>query len=119
MEYPDGRRVSVLDGMRALGPAAAADSTQLVLAQQGGSGGDRSVDQTFWLAPLPPAGPVTFIVTWPSFGMAESRATLDGGAVLEAAPRSQVLWPAQPTAEHPEPAPPPRPPSGWFAEPPG
>ncbi|WP_238015836.1 hypothetical protein KZZ52_28370 [Dactylosporangium sp. AC04546] len=118
IEYPDGRRASSLHDMRMSGPAAEADGTQLVLVQQGGGGSDQSVDQTYWVAPLPPDGPITVVLAWPGFGMPESRTVLDGGAIHAAAARSQPLWPPQPVTQPAEPPPPPRPSSGWFAQPP-
>jgi hypothetical protein len=50
--------------------------------------------------------------------MPESRTVLDGGAIRAAAERSQVLWPPQPAMRPQEPPSPPRPSSGWFADPP-
>jgi hypothetical protein len=119
LEYPDGHRASTLQDMRMLGPSAVAEGQDLVLAQQHGGGGEQSVDQTYWVSPLPPEGPVTFVLAWPAFGMPESRVLLDGAAIRTAADRSQVLWPPQPAMEPPEPPSPPRPSSGWFAEPSG
>jgi hypothetical protein len=114
IEYSDGRRASTLTDMR-LHPGAMTDSEQLVLIQQGGGGGAHSVDQSYWVAPLPPDGPVTVVLAWPGFGMPESRTTLDAAAILAAAVDSQRLWPPQPATESPEPSPAPRPSSGWFA----
>jgi hypothetical protein len=119
VEYPNGLRASTLQDMRMFGPAAAEGAQELVLVQQGGGGGEQSVDQTYWVSPLPPEGPVTFVLAWPAFGMPESRTVLDGAAIRAAADRSQQLWPPQPTREAPAPPPPPRPSSGWFADPPG
>lgn len=116
IEYPDGRRASTLDAVPLQGPGAVADE-QLMLVQQGGGGGDLTVDQTFWVVPLPPEGPVAFVVAWPGFGIAESRTILDGALIRAAASRSLTLWPWQRVAESPQP-PPPRPASGWFAKPP-
>jgi hypothetical protein len=118
IEYPDGRRASTLTDMRVHGPGAMTDREQLVLVQQGGGGGEHSVDQSYWVAPLPPEGPVTVVLAWPGFGMQESRTTLDGATIRAAASHSQRLWPPQPATEPPEPPPPARPSSGWFAEPP-
>jgi hypothetical protein len=119
LEYPDGQRASTLQDMRMLGPNAVPDSQELVLVQHRGGGGEQSVDHTYWVSPLPPEGPVTFVLSWPAFGMPEARTVLDGAAIRAAAGRSQLLWPPQPAMEPPEPPPPPRPSSGWFAEPPG
>ncbi|MET7401079.1 hypothetical protein ABZS66_47125 [Dactylosporangium sp. NPDC005572] len=118
IEYPDGRRASTLHDLRMAGPAAGDDSTPLMLVQQGGGGSEQSVDQAYWVAPLPPAGPMTVVLAWPGFGMPESRTVLDGGAIHAAAAHSHVLWPPQSvTAPAPLPTPP-RPSSGWFAQPP-
>jgi hypothetical protein len=117
VEYPDGRRASTLQHMP--GPGVVADGEQLVLLQQGGEGGEQGVDQTYWVAPLPPEGPVAFVLAWPGFGMPESRTVLDGAAIRTAAARSHILWPPQPAPEPREPPSPPHPSSGWFAEPPG
>jgi hypothetical protein len=115
VEYPDGRRASNLDDFHF--PATAPD---LMLSAQGGGGGDLSVDQSYWVSPLPPDGPVTFVLSWASFGMPESRVALDGATIRAAGERSQVLWPVQPPEEErPPPAAPPRPATGWFADPPG
>jgi hypothetical protein len=119
LEYSNGHRASTLQDMRMLGPGAVAGGQQLVLVQQGGGGGEQSVDQTYWVSPLPPQGPVTFVLSWPAFGIPESRTVLDGAAIRVAADRSQLLWPPQPATESPQPPSPPRPSSGWFAEPPG
>lgn len=119
LEYPDGRRASTLHDPRMPGPGAEVDAEELVLAQESGSGDELSLDQTFWVAPLPPPGPVAVVLTWPGFGIAETRTVLDGAALRAAAMGSQVLWPRRsPVESPPEPPPPPRPSSGWFAGPP-
>jgi hypothetical protein len=116
IEYADGRRVSNVEDMPLPGRAAALDDQRLVLAQQGGGGGEQSVDQAYWVAPLPPEGPVTFVLAWPGFGMPESRTELDGTAIRVAADRSHILWPPQPVVRPQRPPSPPRPESGWFAD---
>lgn len=116
IEYCDGRRASTLQDQVMAGPAGVPDDEELVLVQQGGSGGDVSVEQTFWVAPLPPDGPVAFHFTWPAFGLDESRTVLDGAAIRAAGTSSRALWPPQPLVEQPPPPSTPRPDSGWFAE---
>lgn len=117
IEYPDGHRASTLGDMRRHGPGAIPDSEQLVLVEQGGGGGQQSVDQNYWVTPLPPAGPVDVILAWAGFGIPECRTALDGAAIRAAASRSKILWPPQLETEPPVPPPWPRPSSGWFAEP--
>jgi hypothetical protein len=119
IEYADGQRASTLQHMGMPGAGAAADDARLVLVQQGGSSGGEVVDQGYWVAPLPPEGPVALVLAWPAFGMPESRTVVDGATIRTAAARSHVLWPPQPAMERPHPAPPPRPSTGWFAEPSG
>jgi hypothetical protein len=117
IEYAGGRRASTLHDMRMEGPGAMAGAEQLVLVQTGGGGGDQCVDQGFWVAPLPPEGPVVFVLAWPGFGIPESRRVLDGAAIRAAAASSRILWPPQPPMQPEQPPSPPRPSTGWFAEP--
>ncbi|WP_433382864.1 hypothetical protein ACQPZX_19780 [Actinoplanes sp. CA-142083] len=107
LQYANGERTSTLER----------DPTSLLLMPHGGGGSDRSHDQTYWVSPLPPDGPVTFVVSWPSFGIPESRAEADGAAIRAAGARSQWLWEWEPEAETEPPPPPRRPDAGWFAEP--
>jgi hypothetical protein len=98
----DGLRLGVLyaDGRRGATtghwwPDEAADPGRLVL-QQGSSGGSaRRWDGEFWVHPLPPDGPVTFVASWPEYGVAETRAELDGTAIRAAAARAVILWPEE------------------------
>ena len=63
----------------------------------GSSGGnDRRYDSNFWVHPLPPDGPVTFVAAWPEHGVAETRAELDAAAIHAAVARAVTLWPEEP-----------------------
>ena len=65
--------------------------------EHGSSGGTgRRWDGNFWVHPLPPDGPVTFVASWPEYGAAETRAGLDGTVIRAAAARAVVLWPEEP-----------------------
>lgn len=116
IEYADGRRASTISNVQIPG-GMAPDDEQLTITSHNGAGGERAVDQTYWVAPLPPDGPVTVVMAWPGFGIPESRAVLDGVEIRAAAGRSRVLWPPQPPFESPPSPPPPPPPSGWFSYP--
>ncbi len=90
---------------------------QLILSISGGGGGDRTHDRTFWLSPLPPPGPVTFVCAWSAFGIAETHTVVDGTQIAEAGSRAEVLWPWEPERDHrDEPREPPMPSTGWFAD---
>ena len=94
--YADGRRGAVAGGHW---PDEAADPGRLFL-QHGSSGGTTGRwDGEFWVHPLPPEGPVTFVASWPEYGVAETRAELDGAAIRAAAGRAVVLWPEEPEFE--------------------
>jgi len=112
IEYANGDRASTLRNPHiGLGDT----DRRLVLRQGGGSSGDRTMDHTFWVSPLPPDGPVTFVMAWPAFGVTESRAVVDSAPIRAAAGQALTLWPPQPTPEPEPPAQLPRPATGWFA----
>lgn len=88
----------------------------VVLSPGGGSGGGLTYEQSYWVSPLPPAGAVTFVCSWPAFGIDESTAVIDATALLLAAERSVVLWAPSPSGEDMEEGPqPPDLPDGWFS----
>jgi hypothetical protein len=94
--YADGRRGATTGDHW---PGDAADPGRLFL-QHGGSGGTaRRWDGEFWVHPLPPDGPVTFVASWPDYGIAETRAELDGTAIRAAAAQAVILWPEEPEFE--------------------
>ncbi|MFJ4038118.1 hypothetical protein ACIPVB_08515 [Microbacterium sp. NPDC090007] len=60
----------------------------------GGSGGgdDYTMHDGLWLWPLPPEGPLDIVVQWTTFGVAESRFSLDGGHLRALAAGVRPLW---------------------------
>lgn len=64
-----------------------------VLQGGGGGGGPRSVDRDYWLWPLPPAGRLRVACQWLDQGIAQSVQDLDARPFLDAAARSQPVWP--------------------------
>jgi hypothetical protein len=109
LELADGTRVDNVTG-----PGSAGD---VVFTQGSGSGNEYSVDQTWWLSPLPPEGPLTVVVRCPELGLAETSAVLDGTAIRAAADRVVELWPWERPPDHgrDEPPPPDLPDDSWFA----
>ena len=102
----EGLRLGVMfaDGRRGAAPGGHprpddADAGRLVLLENGGGGSSQTWDGKFWVHPLPPEGPVTFVVSWLEHGVAEARAELDGAAIGEAAQRAVTLWPEEPESE--------------------
>lgn len=67
-----------------------------VLQQLGGGGGggpdEYNLDQDLWLWPLPPPRPFDLVLEWQDEGIEETRVTLDGAAIVEAAADSGPLF---------------------------
>jgi hypothetical protein len=107
VELADGRRATSLDGP---GPH------DLVFTQGSGSGSPTAVDQDWWLNPLPPDGPLRFVVRSDALGIPDSHAELDGTAIRRAAEGVVVLWPWEPPpSDPPGPRAPDLPPDSWFS----
>lgn len=96
MQFADGRAVS---NLRIQPPDTPADPGPIML-NSGASGGTRRHDVTYWVWPLPPPGPLTFVCQWPATGIAESRISLDAQLVLDASTHASQLWPEGPPARH-------------------
>jgi len=114
VEYADGRTAINTDSM--VWPPGQQDEHEPILMASGGGGGHLSVDQGFWLSPVPPDGPFTFVCSWQAFGIEETRHVIDHAHLTQASTRATALWPRQPI-NHDSPPPPPEPKlpsSGWF-----
>ena len=93
------------------------DADGIAFSQGGGSGGDTSIDQSWWLSPLPPDGPLRIVVRCDEVGLPETVTELDGTAVRAAASDVVELWPWEPPSAFrtpTPPAPPDVPPGSWF-----
>jgi hypothetical protein len=92
--YADGRRGATTGGHRLADVDN--DPERLVLLHSSSGGTARRWDGKFWVHPLPPDGPVTFVASWPECGAAETRAELDGAAIRAGSARAVILWPEEP-----------------------
>ncbi|WP_158865827.1 hypothetical protein [Leifsonia sp. AG29] len=64
----------------------------------GGGGGSDDIwrfEDDLWLWPLPPEGPLEFVVQWPAFGVPESRVVLDSAPLRECASSARPVWGAR------------------------
>jgi hypothetical protein len=91
VQFADGRKTTNLD--RLPDDLEGQAPGRPVLHQHSAGGGDWAWDMEYWVWPLPPAGPLVFVCAWPSRGIAESRAEVDAGVILDAAGRAVTLWP--------------------------
>jgi hypothetical protein len=97
--FADGRKIA-FEGHGGAGDEVSGDvATEIALVSGGGSGSHRRSSRSHWLWPLPPAGPVTFALSWLDEGVEETLVEVDGAAFHAAATRAIELW------EDPRPAP--------------
>lgn len=101
--FADGRRAATNQPRRRTPIDEERAPDEVVLQHGPGGGGGGRWDMSFWVHPLPPEGPLTFVMSWRAQGIAEVRHEIDGAAVLAAAEQAVVLWPDEPTG-------------GWFRE---
>jgi hypothetical protein len=87
--FSDGSRWSNIDA-RTAGIEPASGPTLEFLD---GGGSEIDWNANAWLAPIPPAGPLTFIAEWPLYGIAETQVTIDAAELTQAADRVEDLWP--------------------------
>jgi hypothetical protein len=69
------------------------------LRGMGGSGSTTSWSQGFWVWPLPPPGPLTFVCEWPAADISQTRTEIDAQTVIDAGARASVVFPGQPEPE--------------------
>lgn len=63
-----------------------------VVVQRGGHGDERTFGTDWWIWPLPPPGPMTFVCSWPARGVHAARAVIDGDEIRARAAEAEVLW---------------------------
>ena len=91
--YADGRRAAT---PRLPGPLQREPPPpgEVLIAERSTAFGDREDwTRTYWLHPLPPEGPVTFVASWLGWDVPETRAQMDSALILEASGRAVALWP--------------------------
>jgi hypothetical protein len=93
--FDDGRRATNVGGPSPRG----VDTEGPVLNGRGGSGSTSQWRQGFWLWPLPPPGPLSFVCEWPAADLARVHAEIDSQVILDAAARARVVFPAQMASE--------------------
>ncbi len=91
-----GLMASISHGPAAMQVGVRYASGDVRLLPQGGRGSGTAFRQTFWASPLPPPGPVDFVVAWPARELEEASTTIEGQQIIDAADRAVQLWPDEP-----------------------
>jgi hypothetical protein len=85
--------IAYADGRTAGGETwDAGEPAGIVLRSRGGGGSSDHHEQSYWVWPLPPPGPVAFVSRWLDRGLAEGRVEVDAGPIVAAAAQSTPLW---------------------------
>jgi hypothetical protein len=96
IEFADGRRVSNREGPPSIDSL---DSPPKIALTNLGAGNRfrryAYCRYDWYLWPLPAIGDLVFVCEWTAFGIAESRATMDGDAVRKASMRAHGAWDAR------------------------
>jgi hypothetical protein len=116
VELADGRVAAAGAGPPAP-PGPASRGTQPSLQMSTGTADDHGADLSFFLSPLPPAGPLAVYCVWPGRGIPETRTVFDATSLVTAREGVEVLWepeiPSPPSPPSPGPSPD-LPPDSWF-----
>jgi hypothetical protein len=63
-----------------------------LLISSGGGGNRDEWGMKTWLWPLPPSGPMTFVMSWPKLEIPETAVTRDSNELLTAATEAERIW---------------------------
>lgn len=90
LQFADGRRVANVSKVPdPVGSVAAG----LLMKPVSFGGGQYYRSRSYWVWPLPPAGPLVFACEWPAFHIGEQQVTVDANLILDASDRSFQVWP--------------------------
>ena len=90
--FSDGRKAEAHPMAILEMPSATRPDTPLLSAVGPGGGDVRQSRMSFWLWPLPPPGPITWVLSWEEQGVPEQRITLDASEIVSAAGQARQLW---------------------------
>jgi hypothetical protein len=97
IQFADGSKATNVGGFHHASDPPAGP----VMHPGGGGGGGGSWRQTFWVWPLPAAGPLVLACEWPAHDIPLTRHEIDAQAIIDAAQRAQVVFSEEPLPEWP------------------
>jgi hypothetical protein len=96
LQFSDGRKATTTGELFPwvdLDDTDEGEPTGPVLMSGGGGGGNREWEAEFWLWPVPPPGPLAFVIEWPSEKIELTKREVDAALFIEASRSSEELWP--------------------------
>jgi hypothetical protein len=90
VRFADGRKVANVGSVPNPPGSVPGD---LILSPLSFGGGMLDRSQSYWVSPLPPAGPMTVVCEWAAFGIPETAKDVDTGQILRGAQQVIKLWP--------------------------
>jgi hypothetical protein len=91
--FADGHRLTNFDRQTPYSyPIPSTPPDTPVMRPTSGGGGEFHYQQSLYIWPLPPDGPLTVVVEWPDQAIAETRTELDATAIRAAAAQAVLIW---------------------------
>lgn len=109
VEFADGRAATNMTG----GLPTIEDPEEPLLSRGPARASSGVDERTYFLTPLPPAGPLTVVLAAPLLGITDARYEIDTAPFRDAQAHAEVLWP-EPTYEQRRPPSYPIPEDNWF-----
>ncbi len=90
VQFADGSKATNTGGFQPHEPGAPPAGP--LMTPRGGGGGGGNWQQSLWVWPLPPPGPLVLVCEWPAAGVPLTRSEVDAQLILDAAARAQVVF---------------------------
>lgn len=94
--FADGRTPRLRGMVTAPSPDDPEPDSGIAHRELGGGGTAQRTYSTWWVWPLPPPGPISFLCSWPAMAIGDTCVEMDSGPIREGAARALVLWPQGP-----------------------
>ena len=95
--FSGGSKASNVGGASPLPGDSGEPPERPTLEWRGGGSSPGVWNESAWVWPLPPPGPLTFACEWPVAKIGETLREVDAGAILEAAAHAERLWGEEPS----------------------
>ena len=96
LAFADGRTPRFPGAITAPSPADPEPDDQIAHRGLMGKATAQRSYSTWWVWPLPPPGPLSFLCSWPAMAIGKTCVEMDSGPIRDAAARAIELWPPGP-----------------------